>query len=420
MLVFYWNAKTCCYILLFQNKQANFDEWSVVSDVKRKILVVLVDRANYGRMKPVMRAIQLHPHLALQVVCAGSMVLERFGNTIREVEEDGFQVAGKVFMELEGSTPLSMTKSLGFGVIEFASEYGRLEPEIILLIGDRYEAVAAATAAAYMNIPLAHVQGGEVTGSIDESARHAITKLAHWHFPATARSARFIYQMGEASEKIFMVGCPVGDSILSLADESLPQDIFKAGSGAVIDPAGPYDLIIFHPVTTAFGEERQQVRELLAALAALARPTVFLWPNIDAGSDHISKELRIFREQHRPDWLRFITNLPPELYQRVLKRCRVAIGNSSSFVRDSTFSGTPVVLVGNRQEGRETGHNAITVPPERQAIIGAIRLQDEHGPYVSDRLYGDGLAGGRIADILSKVEPFIQKRLDYIYRPGMV
>jgi UDP-hydrolysing UDP-N-acetyl-D-glucosamine 2-epimerase len=391
-----------------------------MTDKMRKILVVLVDRANYGRMKPVMHAIQQHPRLALQVVCAGSMVLERFGNTIREVEEDGFPIVGKVFMELEGSTPLSMTKSIGFGVIEFASEYGRVEPDIILLIGDRYEALAAATAAAYMNIPLAHVQGGEVTGSIDESARHAITKLAHWHFPATERSARFIYQMGEAAERIFMVGCPVGDSILSLADEPLPVNIFKAGSGAEIDPAMPYNLIIFHPVTTAFGEERRQVGELLAALAVLALPTVFLWPNIDAGADHISKELRIFRERNRPDWLRFITNLSPELYQRVLKRSRVAIGNSSSFVRDSTFSGTPVVLVGNRQEGREMGHNAITVPAERQAIVSAIRLQDKHGPYVPDRLYGDGLAGGRIADILAKVKPFIQKRLDYIYRPEMV
>ena len=389
-------------------------------NAKRKILVVLVDRANYGRMKPVMMAIKQHPKLELQVVCAGTMVLERFGNTIREVEDDGFQISGKVFMELEGSNPLSMTKSLGFGVIEFASEYGRLDPDIILLIGDRYEALAAALATVYMNIPLAHVQGGEVTGSIDESARHAISKLAHWHFPATERSARYIYQMGESMERIFMVGCPVGDSILSLTDQPLSEDIFKAGSGAVIDPNQPFYLIIYHPVTTEFGDERRQVRELLAAIVALSRPTVFLWPNIDAGSDHISKELRVFREQHQPNWLRFVTNLPPEIYQRVLKHCRVAIGNSSSFVRDSTFTGTPVVLVGDRQTGRETGHNAVTVPAKRQAIIEAIKTQDSHGRYEPDRLYGDGLAGGRIAETLSKVQPYIQKRLDYINRAEVI
>jgi len=390
-------------------------------DVRRIILVVLVDRANYGRMKPVMMAIKQHPELELQVVCAGSMVLDRFGSTMQEVKNDGFDIVGKVFMELEGSTPLSMTKSLGFGIIEFSSEYLRVKPDIVLLIGDRYEALAAALAAVYMNIPLAHVQGGEVTGSIDESARHAITKLAHWHFPATERSARFICQMGESKERIFMVGCPVGDSILSLSqEEPLPSDVFQAGSGAAIDPDAPFDLIIYHPITTEFGDERRQVGELLSAIRTLARPTVFLWPNIDAGADYISKELRIFREHHRPNWLRFITNLPPEQYQRVLMQCQVAIGNSSSFVRDSTFTGTPVVLIGDRQVGREIGHNAVTVPVEHQAIIDAIKMQDSHGRYTPDRLYGDGLAGGRIADILSQVQPFIQKRLDYIYRPEMV
>jgi UDP-hydrolysing UDP-N-acetyl-D-glucosamine 2-epimerase len=386
---------------------------------RRKILVVLVDRANYGRMKPVMMAISQHHKLHLQVVCAGSMVLGRFGNTMREVENDGFDITGKVFMELEGSIPLSMTKSLGFGIIEFSTEYARLEPDIVLLIGDRYEALAAALAAVYMNIPLAHIQGGEVTGSIDESARHAITKLAHWHFPATERSARFIEQMGESSKRIFMVGCPVGDYILSLSEQPLPLDVFQAGSGACINPNNPFYLVIYHPITTEYGDERRQVRELLSALAALARPTVFLWPNIDAGADHISKELRIFRENHRPNWLRFITNLPPEQYQRVLRGCQVAIGNSSSFVRDSTFTGTPVVLVGDRQAGRETGSNAVSVPVEHQAIIDAVNLQDDHGTYEPDRLYGDGLAGVRIAETLSQVQPFIQKYLDYINRPEM-
>ena len=146
-----------------------------MSESKRRILVVLVDRANYGRMRPVMMAIRDRPDLDLQVVCGGSMMLERFGSTYREVEADGFTVDGRVFMELEGSIPLSMAKSVGFGVIEFSSEYARLQPEIVLLIGDRYEALGAALAAAYMNIPIAHIQGGEVTGSIDESARHAIT-----------------------------------------------------------------------------------------------------------------------------------------------------------------------------------------------------------------------------------------------------
>jgi UDP-hydrolysing UDP-N-acetyl-D-glucosamine 2-epimerase len=382
---------------------------------KRKILVVLVDRANYGRMRLVMKAIQSHPRLELMSMCAGSMVLERFGTTVTEVLEDGFEVHSKVFMELEGSVPLSMAKSLGFGVIEFVGEFNRLQPDIVLLIGDRYEALAAAIAAAYMNIPVAHIQGGEVSGSIDESARHAITKFAHWHFPATKRAADYVYRMGEKKECIFMVGCPVGDYIMSL-DNKLPENIFAPGSGATIDPSKPFDLVIFHPTTTEFGSERSQVRELLAALADLKRPTVFLWPNIDAGADHISKELRLFRERNQPNWLRFITNLTPVNFQKVLKRCAVAIGNSSSFVRDSTFSGVPVVLVGDRQQGREIGRNAVCVPAEEAKIREAILAQSAHGTYPPDLLYGDGKASGRIAEALAKVEPFIQKHLDYIRR----
>jgi len=386
------------------------------TEKKRKILAVLVDRANFGRMRTVMTAIQEHPDLELQVLCAGSMVLERFGSTWQEVEEEGFTVNSRVYMELEGSVPLSMAKSLGFGIIEFSSELDRLRPDIVLLIGDRYEALGAALAAAYMNIPTAHIQGGEISGSIDDSARHAITKFAQWHFPSTKRSAEYIRCMGEPREHIFMCGCPVGDYILKL-DETLPTDAFRAGSGAHIDVERDFLLVIFHPITTAFGtEDEGQISSLLDALGELRKPTVFLWPNIDAGADHISKSLRVFRDRYAPDWLRFLTNLPPVLYQKVLKRCRVAVGNSSSFVRDTTFSGTPVVLTGDRQSGRELGHNALCVPTDRAAIVDAIRQQWHHGRYAPDELYGDGRAGERIAEVLAKVSPYVQKRLDYLER----
>jgi UDP-hydrolysing UDP-N-acetyl-D-glucosamine 2-epimerase len=154
---------------------------------KRKICVVLVDRANYGRLKPVMQALAQHPALELQVIAAGTMVLERFDAPVKVVRDDGFQIDGEIYIELEGSTPATMAKSVGFGVVEFASEFQRLKPDVVLLIGDRYEALAAAIAAAYMNLCIAHIQGGEVSGSIDESARHAISKFAHFHFPSTQR-----------------------------------------------------------------------------------------------------------------------------------------------------------------------------------------------------------------------------------------
>jgi UDP-hydrolysing UDP-N-acetyl-D-glucosamine 2-epimerase len=162
----------------------------------RKVAVVLVDRANYGRLKPVMRAIADNPAMELQIVAAGTMVLERFDSPVRIVRQDGFEVISEIYLELEGSNPTTMAKSLGFGVVEFAGEFQRLRPDVVLLIGDRYEALAAAIAAAYTNLCIVHIQGGEVSGSIDESARHAITKFAHFHVPATVRAEEYLIRMG--------------------------------------------------------------------------------------------------------------------------------------------------------------------------------------------------------------------------------
>lgn len=382
---------------------------------KRKVCVVLVDRANYGRMKPVMRAIKDHPDLELQTICTGTMLLERFGEAVRIVEKDGFNVDGKIYVELEGSVPTTMAKSVGFAMIEFSTEYHRLQPDIVLLIGDRYEALAAAISAAYMNMTLCHIQGGEVSGSIDESARHAITKFAHYHFPATERAAEYIVRMGENPDHVFNVGCPCGDAILSRVPD-VPSGDFKQGSGAVLNPKDPYFLVIFHPVTTEFGLERDQAEELLNALDALKHPTLWLWPNIDAGSDHISKAIRIYRERNRDNgWLHMLKNLPPEHFHAMLYHARCAIGNSSSFIRDSTFMGTPVVLVGDRQVGRETGENLVSVDCRADQIQSAIERQCAHGRYSPSTLYGDGTASRKIAEKLAALAMFRQKRLHYIH-----
>src|SRR3954447_21999096 len=224
----------------------------------RKVCVVLVDRANYGRLKPVMKAISVHPELEMQVIAAGTMVLGRFGKPVEVVRADGFRVDSEIYLELEGSTPATMAKSVGFGVVEFAGEFQRLAPELVVLIGDRYEALAAAIAAAYMNLCIAHIQGGEVSGSIDESTRHAITKFAHFHFPSTQRSAEYLARMGENPETILSVGCPSSDIARTL-DCALDSDIANAGgNGAWIDIADQFLLVIFHPTTTEYGNEREQ------------------------------------------------------------------------------------------------------------------------------------------------------------------
>lgn len=382
----------------------------------RKVCVVLVDRANYGRMKPVMRSIAAHPNLELQVLASGTMVLERFDLPVRVVKQDGFSVDGEIYIELEGSTPATMAKSVGFGVVEFASAFQRLRPDMVLLIGDRYEALAAAIAAGYMNICIGHIQGGEVSGSIDESARHAITKFAHFHFPSTTRSAEYLLRMGEHPDTILSVGCPSSDIARTL-DRTLCDEIINArGSGAPVDLARPFLLVVFHPTTTQYGGEVVQIEQLLGALTELQEQTLLLWPNIDAGSDHVSKAIRVFRTQVKPAWLRTLINVPPEEYQRILATTACAVGNSSSFVRDASYFGTPVVLVGNRQEGREIDAHVMPVRPHKHEIVAAVRAQLLHGRYPPSSLYGDGHVSERIADALSKLNPYIQKRLHYIYQ----
>lgn len=383
------------------------------AQTRRRIAVVLIDRANYGRLKPVMQAIKQHPALELQVVCGGTMVLDRFDKPVRIVEKDGFRVDSEIHLELEGSTPSTMAKSLGFGIIEFTSEFARLKPDIVLVIGDRYEGLAAALAASYMNICLAHVQGGEVSGSIDESARHCMTKLAHFHFPATARSADFLVRMGELPETVFKVGCPSSDIALSL-DRRLRADIFEHGIGASIDHSKPYVLVVFHPITTQFEGESEATNELLEACEELGQQVIWLWPNIDAGSDKVSRAIRRFREMKNPHWLRLMKNFPPDDYLRVLANASCAMGNSSSFVRDSSFLGTPVVLIGDRQESREFAENVIRADCIKQDILQAARSQIQNGRYRPSGLYGDGQVSQRIAEYLATVTPFVQKRLGYV------
>ena len=387
---------------------------AAASSSRRRVLVILVDRANYGRLKPVMKAIQDRPELELQVCCAGTMVLERFDQPVKVVRADGFPVVSEIYMELEGSTPATMAKSVGYGVVEFASELHRLKPDFLLIIGDRYEALAATVAASFMNIPIVHMQGGEVSGSIDESTRHAITKFSHYHVPATARAAEYLLRMGEHPETILDIGCPASDIARGFDRTLAPAVVNSRGSGIEIDVEKPFLLVVFHPTTTEYGNERGQMEALLQGLDELAVQTLLLWPNIDAGSDHISKAIRVFRDHMTRPWLRALTNLTPENYLEVLANAACAVGNSSSFVRDASFFGTPVVLVGNRQRGRERGEHVTPVEPVAGHIASAVSNQLEHGPYPPSDLYGDGHVSVRVAEKLTRIEPYIQKTLSFL------
>ena len=386
--------------------------------MKKKIAVVLVNRANYARMKPVMQALKEQPEVEMQTLCAGSMLLDRYGCARNVVEADGFPVESEVYLQLEGSVPITMVKSIGLAVIEFASEFSRMKPDFVLMIGDRYEAMAAAIAAAYQNICLIHLQGGEISGSIDESTRHAITKLAHYHFPATKRAAEYIVAMGEDPATVFPLGCPTSDVVLA-ASNDLPQDVLgRLGVGTSIDFSKPYLLVLFHPVTTDIGHQEQQMEAVLETVRRLNLQTVLLWPNIDAGSDLVSQAIRRFRENHHEFPLHAYKNLPPDIYIPLLNHAACCIGNSSSFVRETSFLGTPVVLVGSRQDGREWSQSVIRVEPLQPEIEAATRHQLAHGRYPTSHLYGEPGVATRIAAQVSKLTPYAQKQLHYVKRPS--
>jgi UDP-hydrolysing UDP-N-acetyl-D-glucosamine 2-epimerase len=381
----------------------------------RKICIFIGSRANYSSIKSVMRAVKQHPALHLQLVVGASALLDRFGSVVDVIEADGFTPDARVTMIVEGETPATMAKSTGLGLLELPTMFELLKPDVVVSVGDRFETMATAIAAAYMNIPVAHTMGGEISGTIDESIRHAVTKLAHLHFPANVAAADRIIRMGEPPDTVHAVGCPRIDLVSEIASATggVPHAewLDREGVGAHIDVTKPFLLVNHHPVTTEFGQGRDQIWETLMALHELKMPTMMLWPNVDAGSEDIATGMRTFREKLQPEYIRFYKNFPIETYVRLMLLCGCTVGNSSAPIREGAYLGVPAVNIGTRQAGRDRGPNVIDVGYDRAEIAAAIRRQLAHGRYASDPLYGDGRAGGRIAEVLAHAPLSVQKRL---------
>ena len=383
---------------------------------KRRICVVIGSRANYASIKSAMRAIQSHPDLELQLVVGASALLDRYGAVVSLMEKDGFRPAARMFTLIEGETPVTMAKSTGLGLLELPTVFEMLRPDWVLTVGDRFETMATTLAAAYMNIPIAHTMGGEVSGTIDESIRHAVTKFAHVHFPASQEARDRIIKLGEKPEAVHMVGCPRVDlamEILAAGSNGLNEHLFDTGVGARLDLEEPFVLVSQHPVTTEYGEGERQMTATLSAVREVGLQAIVLWPNADAGSEDVARGIRKWRERELDIQMHFFKNLPVSTYVWLMKKTACLVGNSSSGIREGAFIGTPVVNVGTRQEMRERGCNVTEVPHDTEAIVGAMRKQIEHGPYKSEPIYGDGRAGERIAAVLSKAHPDIQKRITY-------
>jgi UDP-hydrolysing UDP-N-acetyl-D-glucosamine 2-epimerase len=381
----------------------------------RSVCVVVGSRANYSSIKSAMRAIVDHPELELRLVVGASALLDRYGTVLDLIEGDGFAPDERVFMLIEGETPSTMAKSTGLGLLELPTAFERLQPDVVITVGDRFETMSTALAATYMNIPLAHTMGGEVSGNIDESIRHAVTKFAHIHFPACTDAAERIVRMGEDPDAVYMVGCPRMDLVAQVlnGDGDGLDDVLRFGVGGTFSLDEPFLILSQHPVTTEYGDGERQVAETLAAVKEVGLPAVVLWPNADAGSEDVAKGIRKFREHEDDSAFHFRKNIATADYIRLMAKTACIVGNSSSAIREGSFIGTPAVNVGSRQEGRQRGSNILDVGYDRAQIADAIRSQVSHGPYEHEPIYGDGHAGERIADTLATVELSTVKRMTY-------
>lgn len=381
--------------------------------LQKNIAVLTGTRAEYGLLRPVMDAILAHPALALQLVVTGMHLDPAFGSSVEEIERDGYHIAARVPMSPPEDSGKGMALAVAAGIQGLTEAFDALRPDVLVLLGDRTEVLAGATAALFLGIPIAHIHGGDVTrGGTDESVRHAVTKVAHIHFPATAASATRILGMGEDEWRIHLTGAPCLDTILR--HQPLDRTALNERYGLPVE--GPFVLLVQHAVSTEPEEAEAQITATLDALDDLGWPVLALYPNSDAGGRRIIAALEARR--YKPGFY-LQQNLSQSDYFSLLRHCALLIGNSSSGMIESSSFHIPVINIGIRQEGRERGANVIDAPHEAEAIRAAIT--QALSPAFQATLpglvnpYGGGDTGTRIATALASVElgkELIQKKLN--------
>lgn len=380
---------------------------------KRKICFIITSKNHYARSKLILDEIKKRKDLELQIIIGASALLAKYGNVEPIMKKDGFSHNFKISMAIEGGDSLAMAKTTGVGTTEFATAFHNLEPDVVVVRGDRYEILSAVIAAAYLNIPIAHIEGGDVTGNIDESVRHAVTKLAHIHFATNEQSMNRILRMGENPNYVFNFGCP-GLEVAAKSKGKISNESFSRwGVGSVIDMNRPYLIGIQHPVTSEIDKNRENIIKTLQAVHELKIPAIWFWPNIDAGTDETSKGIRTFREHNNPA-IYFIKSMPPEEFITLLKGSLCLIGNSSAGIKECSYLGIPVVNIGSRQDGRMRAKNVIDAGYDKQSIKLAIEHQLRRKRYKSSNIYFQKDTSKKIAQVLAKAKLYTQKRFqDY-------
>lgn len=381
---------------------------------KRKICVLSLNRSEYSRIRSVIRALLEREDIELSMVVLNS----KYANNKVLLEKDGFPIHRIVNISIDERSPYKTAKAIGEVVDKFAAVFNEEKPDMLLVLGDRYEALGAVTAASFQNIYIAHIQGGEVSGTLDEHTRHAITKLSHLHFPSTELSKERVIKMGELAENVYNVGCPGTDSLLAspeMSFEELRYEMYRhAGNRRdILEKLLPgFLLVLQFPVATEVEHAEFQIQETLKALARSDRTKVILTPTPDAGGDIVERELRAYAE--RDPKAMVLKHVPAELFANILRHASMMIGNSSAGIRETGYFGLPTLNIGSRQTGRERSSNVFDVPHDADIIAEMIAFHLAHGPYALEAVYGDGTAGKKIAEIVAVADiTKIQKRLTY-------
>lgn len=358
----------------------------------RRICYLTGTRADFGLMASTLRAMELDSRLDLQLLVTGMHLSERYGGTVADIESEGFSIASRIELDLKDANAASMAINIGCMLQSFVPALQHIKPEVLLLLGDRGEMLAGAIAGIHLGIPIAHLHGGERSGTVDEPVRHAISKLAHLHLVSTDQARDRLIRMGERADTVHVVGAPGVDGLLSTSRPD--RSTLCAGIG--LDPKRPIGLLVFHPVLQEADDAVRQVREVLQAAKGLQ--VLALMPNSDAGSDGVRE---VLTDADSSGLLKLRTHLRRDEYIGWLACCDVLFGNSSSGIIEAASFGTPVVNIGSRQNLRERNVNIQDVPAEVAAVSAALKAAISHGRYPATNVYGDGQAGRRIVELLA-------------------
>lgn len=383
----------------------------------KKICAIIHNRANYGSIKSVLLLLKKNKSFKLQIIVGGSANLERFGSVIKIIKNDKFKIDKKINFVIEGNSPLEMSKSTGLAILEISNSLDELKPDLVITVGDRYETIATAISASYMNIPLAHTMGGEISGTIDESVRHAVTKFSNIHFAATKIAKKNILKMGENKNYVFNVGCPRIDEVKKILKKEpveLQKIINSFGVGDNLNLEKPFITIMNHPVTTEYGSGEKEISKILKIVNKIDIQKIVFWPNPDAGSEDISRGIRKWREKFGDHKTRYFKNLEQKYFYHILNKTECLIGNSSSGVREGCFIGVKNICIGSRQSGREIGKNTFMIKNKEKTLLSLLKkILKSKTKKIRDYRYGDGYAAERIVKILKNINFKYEKKLKY-------